>query len=86
MTIDPYDELAAFAEPTAEQTAHAHALIAATRATWADLEPAFLPPSPAEAERQRADMNRVAGPLTQAQLDAALEAMYRPVIRRWDCP
>ncbi len=83
MTDDPRDELAAYG-PTPEQTAHAHALTAATRATLADLEPAFLPLDPAEAERRRADMNRVGATLTQAQLDAALENLYQPVIPRWD--
>lgn len=46
---------------------------------------AFLPLSPAEAERQRADMNRVAEPPTQAQLDKFLNEMY-PSTFRWRMP
>ena len=46
---------------------------------------AFLPLEPAEAERQRADMNRVGKPPTQAQLDRILDEMY-PTTFKWRGP
>lgn len=43
---------------------------------------AFLPLSPADAERQRTQAEAVGRTLTQAQLGRVLDELYHPILRR----